>query len=405
MTTVVERTAESTGKVVISVGYRDVLRVPYATRLLAGTLVGRLPSGMAPLAILLIAAHGSGYATASGLAALYLVATAAGGPPLGRLVDRHGQTTVLTAAAAVSSGAVLILAVGHQQPVVAAAAVLVAGAAAPPLEAGLRALWGTVMPTPEHVRVALALDSASQELVYVAGPLLVSGIAEGASPFCALLATVALGVIGTTLVVTTRVSRVWSAGPRRADWLGPARSSGLRALFLAMMCVGVPIGGISVVAVGTATRFHHAGLSGTLPAVLSAGAFLGGLAYGALSWRGTTQQHLLVLSCCFAASWLPLLSVGSPTAALAATAFPGLFMAPLLGAGFVAVAALAPPGMVTEANALLVAAIGTGCALGTAAAGLGTGDVLLPAGATAASVVLFATHRRLTLLRLSAHLH
>ncbi|WP_436318570.1 hypothetical protein [Streptomyces nodosus] len=68
--------------------------MPHASRLLAGTLIGRLPTGMAPLAIVLISAPDSGYGLAGGLAALYLLANALGGPLLGRMVDRCGQTQV-----------------------------------------------------------------------------------------------------------------------------------------------------------------------------------------------------------------------------------------------------------------------------------------------------------------------
>lgn len=137
--------------------YRDVLRVPYLLRLQVGTLTGRLPNGMAPLAILLSGAHQYGYGSASGLASLYLIASAIGGPRFGRLVDRCGQTLPFTLGAAVSSAALVAIAAGPQQPSCTAVAVLVAGAAKPPLEAGLRSLIGTghLLPTGNHERVAL----------------------------------------------------------------------------------------------------------------------------------------------------------------------------------------------------------------------------------------------------------
>src|SRR4051812_41626200 len=85
------------------VGYREVLRVPYARRLLAGTLIGRLPTAMAPLALLVVTADDHGYGTASALAAVYLLASAVGGPLSGRLADRCGQTLPFTAGAALST--------------------------------------------------------------------------------------------------------------------------------------------------------------------------------------------------------------------------------------------------------------------------------------------------------------
>lgn len=73
-----------------------IMRAHYAVRLLAGTLIGRLPNGMAPLAILLLIQHEGGtLALAGALCALYSLAAALGQPVLGRLVDRHGQTLTI----------------------------------------------------------------------------------------------------------------------------------------------------------------------------------------------------------------------------------------------------------------------------------------------------------------------
>ncbi|WP_123972687.1 hypothetical protein [Streptomyces sp. Ag109_O5-1] len=137
-------------------------------------------------------------------------------------------------------------------------------------------------------------------------------------------------------------------------------------------------------------------MTGALPAALSAGAVIGGLLYGARPWRGGTGRHLSVLSAAFAAGWLLLAIAPTPAAALCAVLVPGLAMAPLLGTGFVATSALAPPGRTTEAHALLVAALDIGCATGTAAAGPVHTPLLLPAGAAAAALICHTARRRLT---------
>ncbi|MEW1569643.1 MFS transporter, partial [Streptomyces sp. NPDC093509] len=197
------------------VGYREVLRVPYAGRLLAGTLIGRLPTAMAPLALLVVTADAHGYGTASALAALYLLASAVGGPLSGRLADRYGQTLAFTAGAALSTIALVAVVAGPDRPSWAAGCVLVAGATRPALESGLRALWGTgagsVMPSRAHQRTALMLDGASQELIYIAGPIAVVSIAVAASHQAALLATALVGLAGTVMVISTPVSRAWRA--------------------------------------------------------------------------------------------------------------------------------------------------------------------------------------------------
>ncbi|WP_327357711.1 MFS transporter [Streptomyces sp. NBC_01304] len=375
-----------------------MLRVPYASRQLAGTLIGRLPTAMAPLAILLGAAKEAGHGSAAGLTAIFLLSNAVGGPVSARFVDRFGQTGTLVTGAALSGVAFISLAVGPWHMGWVLVAVSVAGAARPPLDAALRALWGTgpMMPTRGHRRVALSLDSATQELIYVVGPLLVAALTMAASVSGALLVTAALGLAGTAMVVSTPPSRSWAgkSRPTRRGWLGPLHSPRLRVLYLAMVGVGFPMGALTPLAMEAADRFAAPALSGGLPAVLSVGAALGGLAYGWRVWPGSTDRHLLVLSLAFTLGWLPLAAAGSSTTALAAIVLPGLAMAPLLAGAFVETSSYAPPGHVTEAHALLVAALDVGCALGAAVAGLLPTMALLPAGATAACLVLVTGGRR-----------
>ncbi|MFD4681715.1 MFS transporter [Streptomyces sp. NPDC058461] len=370
--------------------YHSVLRVPHASGLLIGTLIGRLPSGMAPLAIVLLGTQTASLRAGGALTALYLLANAVGGPLLGRLVDRQGQTRVLSASTAAASAGLLLLAVGGSTGWVALAAVALAGLAKPPLDASLRALWGPLMPDREHERVAVALDAALQELIYITGPLLVAGLAYVLSARWALLATTALGLTGTLLVVTAAPSRSWAATPRQADWLGPLRSHPLRVLYLAMLFVGIPMGVLTPLSVTFADRLHT-GLSGVLPAAVSAGALAGGLLYGARSLPGSTPAHLVVLSAGFATGWIPLLAAANAPLAVTACLIPGLFMAPLLSAAYLLATRLAPAGTVTEASALLVAALDIGCAMGSAASGLFFAQVLLPVGGAAALAVLCAS--------------
>lgn len=131
----------------MAAGYLDILRARHAARLLAGTLVGRLPNGTAPVAIVLFTrAEGGSYALAGALAAVYGLATAVGQPLLGRAVDLYGQPRVQLPAAVVSAlGMALLALAGLESLPLAYAAVAVAGVFTPPLEGGLRALWPSVL--------------------------------------------------------------------------------------------------------------------------------------------------------------------------------------------------------------------------------------------------------------------
>src|SRR4029453_17889433 len=91
--------------------YLDVLRTPSVARLLSSAVVGRMPTAMAGLALVLLVREGGGsYAVAGMVAGAYSMALALTSPLLGRLVDRVGQTRVLVGCAVASAVAFVALA-------------------------------------------------------------------------------------------------------------------------------------------------------------------------------------------------------------------------------------------------------------------------------------------------------
>lgn len=347
--------------------YLDFLRTPHAARLLGGTLLGRLPNGMGPLAVTLFVRDHHGSLTLAGvLSAIYGLAMALGQPALGRAMDRYGQQRVLLPGALLAAGGfILLVAVGlHPLPVTVAAA-LVAGFATPPLEAGLRALWPTVLPGPAQVRAAYSLDAASQEMLFTFGPLIVVG-AVAISTDAAVLLTGALGVLGTLVVTTSGPSRAWRGEVVARHWAGPLRSTGLRILLGSMACIGVSLGAISVAAVTYADERHSTYASGLLLALNAGGALIGGIAYGMRPRR----QRVLVLTAGLALCYLPLALAPTLPAMAPLTVLSGIFLAPTLACAFTLVDGLAPRGTVTEAFGWLVAAMGGGGSAGMALAGI-----------------------------------
>ncbi|MFF0408020.1 putative MFS family arabinose efflux permease [Streptomyces avidinii] len=353
---------------------RPLLAERHVARLLVGTLAGRLPNGMAPVAILLLIAEQGGSLAAGGLlCALYGLASAIGQPALGRMVDRRGQTRVTAAAVLITTVCLLLLPYidAVLQPALAAGLVVLAGLSTPPLEANLRALWGAVLPDPERRRAALALDTGAQGLIYVAGPPLVALLSAVHGPGVAMTVTAALGLLGATTVLSAAPSRAWLPAVARAGgFLGPLQHGGLRLLFLAVGGVGFALGSMNVWAVAMADRHGMTLLSGLIPAALSIGSLVGGILYGRRRWPGRLSSQLVTAALLFAAAWVPLTLGPGPLAATAFTALPGLFLTALITSAFLTVDALAPAGTRTEAYAWLIAAVGTGQAAGTALAGV-----------------------------------
>lgn len=389
-------------------GYLDMLRTRHAARLLGGTLLGRLPNSMAALALVLFTrAEGGDYTLAGGLSALYGLSCAIGQPLLGRAVDKRGQTAVMTGAALLSAaGFAVFAAVGPRPLPVAATAVLVAGLFTPPLEAGLRGLWPSVLRRADRVHAAYALDASAQEVMFAGGPLLVTLIVAWVSESAAVLVTGLLGVAGTLVVVTSRPSRVWRGEPREAHWLGPLRAAGLRALFASLFFVGVALGSISVAAVSYGDGHGGGAVSGWLLAALGTGALTGGLVYGSRGWSGIPERRLKLLVAGLAACYPPLVLVPGPGAMVALSMLAGVFLAPVLACAFVVVDRHAPAGTVTEAFSWLVTAFGVGASLGTAAAGpavqyggTAAGYAVAGGSGVVALLVLLATGRLLAVPR------
>jgi MFS family permease len=351
--------------------YLKVLGFPRVRYLFGTNLLGRLPNGMGTLAVVLfLRSGGAGYTTVGALAAVYALATAVGGPLLGRLIDRAGQPKVLLAGAIGSATGFAVLALaGAGRPIAAGFAVTLAGALTPPLEPCLRSLWPDVLPDPEVVETAYALDAALQEVVFVAGPLLVVGIGAVLSPQAAVWVTAGLVLIGTGLFLVAEPVRAWRPQPRLPDWAGPLRSPPLRVLLVGLFGVGLALGVINIAFVGYADGHGRSALSGVLLGANAFGALIGGLTYGARRWPGAAAARLPVLFGLLALGYWPLLAVPAPLPMTALAVLSGLFLAPTLACAFVVIGEVAPAGTLTEAFSWVITMFIVGSAVGSALAG------------------------------------
>ncbi|MFE6688816.1 MFS transporter [Streptomyces sp. NPDC057743] len=386
----------------MAAGYAELLRTRYAARLLAGTLVGRLPNATAGLAVVLyVREQGGSYALAGALSAVYGVCTAIGQPLLGRAVDVYGQPRVMLPAAACSAfGMALLTVVGVAPHWPAVLAMVVAGVCTPPLEGGLRALWPNVLKRPDRVHSAYALDAVAQEVMFAVGPLLVTLCVAAWSAAAALLVINAIGVLGALSVVVSAPSREWRSAPREAHWLGALRSPGMLVLIGAFFFVGLALGSIAVAAVAYADRHGGGMVSSYLLSALGVGALAGGLVYGARQWPGRPEARLRLLVALLALGYLPLFLVPGVVGMTALTGVAGVFLAPSLACAFVVVDRHAPKGTVTEAFSWLVTTFGVGSAVGASVAGPAlerggpaAGFAVAGAGGMAALVVLLSMKR------------
>jgi predicted MFS family arabinose efflux permease len=362
--------------------YRACLSQRYVVSLLAANLLGRVPNGMATLSIVLfLRAAGRPFGEVGLAVACFGLASAGGGPALGRAVDRLGQASVLIVAAVGSAAGFCLLAIGGGRAPLGylVLCVILAGALSPPLEPALRSLWSSLLTDRSTVEVAYSLDTSLQELLYIAGPFFAVGLfaaMPGGSPLYVLSAAM---LAGTLIFVAIPPVRQWRPGHRVADWAGALRSRRLVLVLGCMFWVGCSLGVLNVVVVAYAERMGSSSYSGGLLGTAAIGGLIGGLSYGSRHWRGDEVRRFGWLLAGLALCYLPLLSLLPVRPMFGLMLLAGLFLAPVLACGFVLIANFAPTGTATEAFAWVTTLFLAGSALGSSVTGVTVGSLGLRA--------------------------
>lgn len=391
----------SAGTGAVNTSAMAVLRAPQTARVLAASLLGRIPFGAAPLALLLFARETVTLTIAGLLVGAFTAGTAIGQPVLARMADRWRQPPVLWLAVIASTTGFALTAASINLPVTVAAAAL-AGAGAPPFESCLRVLWRDLIPA-YQVPTAYTLDIAVQEGIFILGPVVTLAAVELVGPVGGLAAAALFQAAGTVWFATTDAVRRWRGEPAERHWAGPLRAGRLRLILGALLLVGAAVGSVAVAATGYAEASGARSWAGWLLAAQATGALIGGLLF--VRFDGLRRYATLARAIgVFAAGYLPLLLAPTPPVMVMLMAVSGLALPPLLTIAFVAIDEVAPAGTVAEAFAWAATAFAVGSAGGAAAAGAvldlvggqaTVGFLIAPACAAAAcGIALLGTRAR-----------
>jgi MFS family permease len=252
-----------------------------ARRLLATSIIARLPPAMLGIGILVHTQHLTGSFAAAGVATgVYAIALGVGGPVLGQLVDRRGQTSTLLTSASVA--AVLLVAIAVL-PAGAPLAVLIAltagiGLATPPVGACLRTQLPALLPDPHAVRAAYAFEASVVELTYIFGPPLALCLGALCSTGAALAVAGVVLLVATAVFAAQPASRSWRPAPSgRRSRGGSLRTPAMRTLVIALSAVGMLLGADEVAVTAAAKTLAGTTAAAPLFAVWGAGSFIGGL--------------------------------------------------------------------------------------------------------------------------------
>jgi predicted MFS family arabinose efflux permease len=361
------------GVVVTMLGsrYLRVLRHPGTTRLLAPTLVARIPDSIAATAIVVLVRSVTGSYSAAGLAAgAFGIGTAVSAPLAARAADRLGQRRVLLVLAAAFAGALIILALisGHRSGAAAAVLAAAAGLTRPPIEAALRALWPRLVP-PAQVDAAYALDSTVQELIWIAGPLLLAVLLATGSPRLPLIACAVLSIAGTAVYVMGLRAAPDARNTRTAA-ASPLRQGRLRALLVCGVCYGVSAGILNLALVAFASAHGGVAWAGALVAIWGAGSLAGGLAYGSRNWKASVEGRAMICLALFGATLMLLAAAPGLIVLALFMVCLGIPLSPWLGSLSASIHRVVPAAAATEAFAWSFAVITAGMAAGNTIGGL-----------------------------------
>jgi MFS family permease len=379
--------------------YRELFDVPEVRTALTASVLGRLPIGIAGLAILLfVQSRSQSFALAGVASALYVLGLASIAPFLGRLMDRLGPRPILLACAVAYPAALVALTalvLGAAPAAAVGAAAFLAGASLPPVSACIRALYPRLITRAELLQTAYSVDSAVVELVFIVGPAIVAGCVAAGYPEAAVLLAALSAGFGAGVFARARPVARWTQAPhalRRPE--GALGTRELRVVFGSTALYSIGFGLFEVAVTAHAAAMGRPSAAGIALALASLGSGAGALVYGSRHWRMPLPRQFLWALIAMTAGMLVLVAIDDLVLYSLAAILAGIPMATVIATQSLLVSRFAARERLGEgftwATTWLLGGISAGIALGgEMAERLAAWWLLLAAaGSTAAAAVL-----------------
>ena len=356
--------------------YQSLLREPHIASTVAASVVGRLPIGMAVIAILLfIQQVDKSYSRAGIASGLYVVGVAALAPYIGRLIDRFGPRPLLLLSACAYPLALCALVAAVRtgaSTLWLGITAFTAGATLPPVSTCVRALLRRLLTDTTHLQAAYSLDSVLMESVFIVGPALVSLFAALGWNIGAVFCAAVLGSVGSVLFMRATAVRDWGANPAQPSptLAGALSTPGLLPILAATLMFSVGFGLFEVSVTAVAERAGSPAMAGVILGVASVGSAVGAFLYGSRSWPLSHAGQYKVAMIAMAVGLFALAPLEHLGWFCAVSLVAGAPMSTVLAAQSVLIAGIAPRQALAESFTWAATSLLAGVSVGIAGGGL-----------------------------------
>ncbi|MER6177845.1 MFS transporter [Streptosporangium sp. NPDC001681] len=352
--------------------YRGLFSTPGVKGFVIAGFFGRMPMSMLGIGIvLLIEALTDSYATAGAVAATVSVSYAVAAPLSGRLVDRFGQARIVIpltlAHGATLTGLMLCAEFGAPRWTLFATGIAV-GATALSLGSLVRARWSHLLGGTARLHTAFSFESVADEVIFVAGPALVTALATMINPYAGLIVALTCTIVGTIAFGLQRGTEP-PVRPREERSGTPITIPGVALMSCAFLAMGAVFGSVDLVTVAFAEEQGAKPAAGLLLASFAGGSLVSGLWYGARQWTVSLRGRFIGSLAVFAVGLTPITLIGDVRVMAGALFLAGLAISPTVITGYSLTEQLVPAHLLTEGMAWISTSVGFGVAIGAWAGG------------------------------------
>lgn len=255
---------------------------------MAAAALGRLAYGSLSLALLYLVHHATGSYGSAGLVSGAFAAATLTAPLKSRLIDRRSPRLIVACLACAYTtflcGLILMAAAGTHQVGPFIPIATAAGLTAPPIGPAVRARWAKLTADAAELRRAYSLDVATEDLLFLVGPVLSGALLAIGGATAPMAATAALALTGNLIFAATSsghdrpAPHPPQAKPRPSSKARP--TSSLTTTLAAVAAASLGAATVEISVTSKAISQHQGPAAGYLLAITAGSSAVAGLVAG-----------------------------------------------------------------------------------------------------------------------------